>query len=268
MKASVLKWFVLLFFHISSVGSGFSQLEMIREIDVGGDYFTSDYLGNLYVSSGAVLTRYDMTGRSTGSFRSVLPGNISQIDATNPLQLLLFYKEFNRLIIVDRNLVQTSQTIALSDLGVDNAEAVCFSARGGIWVLDWHARKVLYLDHDFRLITQISLASGLIREEDSPLHMTETNGYLYISYAASGLWRFDRMGRPQNYPELIQMNSFQVIASGVLFAVEHKVVIFNTQAQIKEVLVSLEQGMPVSARKEGGSLIVFTTEKIFLYRLE
>jgi hypothetical protein len=267
MKASGPKILVILYFLVAFAAPGFSQLKPVSEIDVKGDAYTSDYLGNIYVAAGAVLTRYDLAGRFTGSFRSGLPGNINQIDASNPLQLLLFYKEFNRLIIVDRNLVQASQPISLNDLGVSNAEAVCFSARGGLWVLDWYSRRVLYYDHDFRLITQIPLVSGLIREEDTPLHMTETNGYLYISFAASGLWRFDRTGSYQNYQELIQMSSFQVLSSGILFTDGRNVVVYDPLLRKRDVLVSPEQAMPVSARKEGDSLLVFTTEKIFLYKV-
>src|SRR3982751_4245634 len=60
-------------------------------------YFTVDNLDNLYLvnNSSNQLKKIDGNGDSVGVFNNVRKyGKLFSIDATNPLKLLLFYKNF------------------------------------------------------------------------------------------------------------------------------------------------------------------------------
>src|SRR5580698_4707089 len=66
--------------------------------------FTVDNLGNIYLlSKDNQLKRLDAKGDSAAVYNAVSKyGNVYSIDATNPLKILLFYKDFSTVVIVDR----------------------------------------------------------------------------------------------------------------------------------------------------------------------
>src|SRR6187200_1750779 len=68
-------------------------------------YFTVDNLDNLYLvnNSSNQLKKIDGNGDSVGVFNNVRKyGKLFSIDATNPLKLLLFYKNFATIVVLDR----------------------------------------------------------------------------------------------------------------------------------------------------------------------
>ena len=76
--------------------------------------FTVDNLGNIYIlNRDNQLKKINLQGDSMGVFNDVRQyGKISYIDATNPLKILLFYKDYGNVVALDRFL-NVRNTISL-----------------------------------------------------------------------------------------------------------------------------------------------------------
>src|SRR5256885_10738969 len=76
--------------------------------------FTVDNLDNVYVlTSTDQLKKYNANGDSVAVFNNIKKfGKVSLIDASNPLKILLYYKDFSTIVVLDR-LLATRNTIDL-----------------------------------------------------------------------------------------------------------------------------------------------------------
>ena len=240
---------------------------MIREIQFEGQNHTTDNLGNIYVSNGPRLVRFNKKGQLTGEFRSVHPGNISFTDASNPLQLLLFYKDFNQVVFLDRNLTEKGSTLLLGSLGIENAELVCFSAKGGIWVLDWLGRTLNYFSQDFRLLYQTSLHGRIITEKDTPVMMSENDGNVFVTFPQTGIFAFDRAGAYLSMFQLSGVSVFQKTSDNFVFAKDNKMYIFSPETNETRTIELPVNSDLFSVRLEGDLIFAFSSKSILIFRI-
>jgi len=61
-------------------------------------------------------------------------GTITSIDCTNPLKMLVYYKDFQQLVFLDNQLTQNSEAISLEDLGYEQTDLICTSMNNSFWL--------------------------------------------------------------------------------------------------------------------------------------
>ena len=66
---------------------------------------------------------------------------LAQIDVSNPMRVLLYYKDFSTIVILDRFMTNRS-TIDLRKQDIFQVEAVCLSYDNKIWVYDEFEHKL------------------------------------------------------------------------------------------------------------------------------
>ena len=98
------------------------------------DLFTSDNLGNIYLVKGDELKKYNSKGELLKVFSNKKLGAISSIDASNPLRVLLFYKDQSQLVILDSQLSPNGNPIDLLGMNLEQSDVVCSSFNNGIWL--------------------------------------------------------------------------------------------------------------------------------------
>ena len=246
---------------------GQEQIQLIREIQFEGQNHTTDNLGNIYASNGPLLFRFNQEGQLTGEFRSVHPGNIAFVDASNPLQILLFYKDYNKVVFLDKNLTEKGPPFSLGHLGIENAELVCSSVKGGIWVLDWLNRRLNYYSHEFKLLHQTSLHGNLISGKDIPAMMSEFDGNLYVSFPGTGILVFDRAGTYMTTLPITGVSDFQKRNENLVFVNENEICLFSTETnEIYKLDTPLISDL-LSVRLEGDLIFAFSSKSILIFRI-
>ena len=58
------------------------------------------------------------------------------IDVSNPMKILAFYKDYNKILFLDNMLAPSASSIDLSAIGFDQVTLTCSSHDNGIWVLN------------------------------------------------------------------------------------------------------------------------------------
>ena len=137
---------VLVFMTLVSTAQD-SSFTLVRtyEGDIAGA--AMDNLDNLYiVSSNGQVRKFNSSGDSTGLYNQVRNfGQLSSIDVSNPLKLLLFYKDFSTIVTLDRYLSPIS-TIDLKRFSILQPVAVGLSYDNNIWVYDEYDHKLKKID--------------------------------------------------------------------------------------------------------------------------
>ncbi len=132
---------MLFFFSISSFQTTnnkqqTSNFQLIKSISIDAKDIQTDRIGNLYIiTKSNQLYKYDSKGNLLGTLNYKYLGNINFIDASNPFELYVFYKELNEILFLDNNLAYRGE-ILLNDYGISQSSAIARSFDNGIWVFD------------------------------------------------------------------------------------------------------------------------------------
>lgn len=133
---------------------------LVSEFVVNAKFVQADELGNLYVvSPNNQLYKYNSAGKVLATLNYNYNGNISSIDASNPMEIYVFYKEINRVLFLDNNLAYRGE-LDLTKLNITQASAIARSYDNGIWVFDLGDLQLKKMSKD-GTITQ---SSGNIRQ--------------------------------------------------------------------------------------------------------
>ena len=101
----MLFFFSFLSFQIPNTKPQTTNFLLIKNISIDAKDIQTDRLGNLYIISKTnQLYKYDSRGNLLGTLNYKYLGNINFIDASNPFELYVFYKELNEVLFLDNNL--------------------------------------------------------------------------------------------------------------------------------------------------------------------
>jgi hypothetical protein len=166
------------------------QTVMAQGLPVDGVTALSiDRQGCCYAVRGSSVAKYDAQLAPLARYASEY-GKITSIDASDPLKILLFCKDFLRLQLLDSKLSALGKTLFLPDVNALQPAAACASSSNGAWIADGYRSRLLYLD--FTLNTTREVCS---LDSDAPVsYMVERGGVLYLNFSGSGLLAFDRFG--------------------------------------------------------------------------
>ena len=156
--------------------------------------FYTDNLQNIYVLSSATdqIKKLNANGDSVGVFNNTLRyGKIYSADVTNPLKILVYYKDFSTILILDRYL-STRAVIDLRKLNMTQVKAIAQSYDGNIWLYDEAEGKIKKIDDnntvllesaDLRLVFDEALSPATIIDDNGELYLYDTNkGWLIFDY--------------------------------------------------------------------------------------
>lgn len=197
-----------------------AQQDTLKPVRViAGDMvdFTVDNLGNLLtLDKNNQLKKIDARGDSIAVYNNVRQyGKLDYIDATNPLKLLLFYKDYGNIVVLDR-LLNVRTNINLRRLNIFQAPAISQSYDNGIWVYDQQEAKIKRLDTDGNLRDQSADFRLFMEVNPSPVSMIDQDKLLYLYDPLRGVFVFDYFLTLKNKIPLLGWEDFQVV-NGNLF---------------------------------------------------
>ena len=141
-----------------------------------------DQYGYFYIIDQDNLLKYDSEGHTLYRYSNKLLGNIDQIDISNPLRPLLFYKDQGLIIVLDNTLSQQKEPISLNELGLYQTSCIANSNfDNGIWLYDIDVNEIIKINN----LSQVNYRSGnlsvLILNMEFPiLNLKEKNRKLYV----------------------------------------------------------------------------------------
>lgn len=192
-----MKQILFIFFAINAFVSSAQDSAFKQGKTIDGDFidFTVDNLGNYYLlSKNNQLKKLNAEGDSAGVFNDVRRyGKLYSIDATNPLKILLFYKNFSTVVVLDRFLNMVN-TIDLRKQGIFQVKAIAQSYDNNIWVYDEQNNKLKKLGEDGKLLSETVDFRIIFDEAPSPTQIFDQDGFVYLYDPEKGIFVFDIYG--------------------------------------------------------------------------
>jgi len=266
-KYSKMKRIILLIVFIPFACLSQNNLKLISTINTTFDFFTTDNQGSIYLVNGNELTKYDNVGRQLYKYSNKNFGNISFVDATNLLRILVFYKDFLQVVLLDNTLSINGNPINLESIGFQQAQLVCSSNNSGIWIYDQQNFNLIRLDQNLLQSQQTGNLSALLSTTLQPNSLIEYNNRLYMNNFGKGLLIFDVYGTYYKTISIQGASLFQPIGDWIYFMSNNKLKAYNLEStQEKE--FSLPNSEFTSFRVELNNFILSNNKAIFIYSTE
>ena len=176
-----------------------------------------DNLDNVYIIQKDKISKLDKDGKLVANFSYKNSGEISSIDVTDPLKIVVFYKSFGQLIFLDNTLSITKGPVSLFEKDVVNPVLVCTSSDKGLWIYDKQDFTIFKFDDNLKLITRISDIPMLIGSDFDPVFMISINSFLYFSDPKEGIFIFDQYGtmyKKLNFKDILY---FDIVNNSIIY---------------------------------------------------
>jgi hypothetical protein len=198
---------------------GASASDFVLTLTISQDIvdFSVDNLGNIYViNRDNQLKKLSPRGDSLAVFNDVRRyGKIGSIDVTNPLKILVYYRDFTTIIELDRflNLINT---IDLRTQNILQAKAVGLAYDNNIWVFDELDAKLKRIADDGTLVDQSTDFRQLFDTVPDPVAVLDRDGLVYLYDTARGVYIFDHYGTLKTHLGFSGWKDFHVIGKNLL----------------------------------------------------
>lgn len=249
---------------------GFAQadsLQLVRRINTDVVQLAVDNLDNLYVlSSTDQLKKYNAQGDSIGVYNQVKRfGKLHAIDVTNPLKLLLFYKDFSTVALLDR-LLTLRAAVDLRKSNIIQTSAVGVSYDGNIWLFDEYENKLKKLDEQGTVLLETPDFRTIFTDAVLPQQIIDQNGTVYLYDPKAGLYLFDYYGSFKKKLPITGWQHLAVFNNYITGIQDNRLKFFNTAT-----LLSGERRLPLmlqvipQVQIANNKLFSWTADSIYIY---
>ena len=195
------------------------KVTLVQKLKGGIKDFTTDNLGNIYLLTATnQIKKVNEKGDSIAVYNDVRRyGKIYSIDATNPLKVLVYYKDFSTIVILDR-LLNVRATVDLRRQNILQARAITASYDNNIWVYDELDSKLKKIDETGKVLVESTDFRQVFDPVPTPVSVYDKDGQVYLYDPLKGLFVFDYYGGKKNNFQLLHLADLQVIDKNTITA--------------------------------------------------
>ena len=176
-----------------------STFKFLKNIPGSYSYLDVDVLDNIYlITEKNQLKKIRSNGDSLAVFNDVKKfGNPTLLDVSNPLKVLLYYKSFSTVIILDRFLA-VRNTINLRNQNIFKVKTLATSYDNNIWIFDEQNISLKKINDEGKVLSETLDLRQLFDTVPSPSQITDKNNFVYLYDENRGFYIFDYYGSFKN----------------------------------------------------------------------
>ncbi len=251
----------------SQSDTAFSFLKIIK-----GKYtsFTVDNLDNIYlITATNQLKKINGNGDSAGVFNDVKRfGTLTTIDVTNPLKILLYYKSFATVVVLDRFL-NTRNTINFRKQNIFSVQSITTSYDNNIWLFDEQDYKLKKIDDDGRLLQETTDFRMLFDSVPSPINLVDKDNFVYLYDTTKGFYIFDYYGAFKNRLPFLNWSNIAVSAKNMYGFSNNKLFSYQLQSlTLKEYQLPGFLAGYNAIKAINGKLYLLKDDGVYIYQVK
>lgn len=176
-------------------------------------YFTIDNLDDIFVLNSTDQLKKISPNGDSSFFNDVRKyGKLFSIDATNPLKVLLYYKNFATVVVLDRYL-NIRNTINLRKQNIFKVKAIAASYDNNIWIFDEGDAKIKKIDDNGEVLLESSDFRNIFDTIPSPTQIIDRDGFVYLYDSTKGFYTFDYYGALKGRLPFLNWHNTEVVAN-------------------------------------------------------
>ncbi len=237
------------------------------KVEVKQPVWNVDTFGNLYVSNGDQLQKFDSAGVQTFSQSNKHWGSVSSIDPSNPMKILVFSEDQQLISYVDNTLSKQQELIELVDHHLSYVTLVATSGQPDkFWVYDQDNSKIVLIARNVLQQQRIENIRGLLGCEDVK-QIIEKDNNLYLIDEQQGILKFDLYGTFISKWEMKGINFIHIENEFAYFICENQLKVLELQTD-KMHLYELPEAGVLKIRKTSNSMYLQTASQILKYSIQ
>lgn len=195
-----------------------SEITLVDSFQVEGELIAVDRLNQLYLlTEEDQLWKTDAKGNPQFQFSDNTLGPITEIDVSNPFNILVFYKAYQLAKVLDRTLNPNIE-FDFGSLHLFNVESLANGIDNSLWVYDQQEGKIFQLDAKGNILNQSQDLIFLIGNRPDTGQLFFNKNELWLTVDGIGLLKFNAFGQYQRtYRREEKIERVQFIGDRLLF---------------------------------------------------
>lgn len=182
----------------------------VYSVPARGSSLSTDNLGNAYVIKGDMITKYKDDGSLFRIYSNKRLGTITSADVLNPLKIILFYRDFSRIVFLDNTVTENGNALNLEDYQLELASLACASFDNGIWLYDPVRYLLVRYNQQLQETVRITNLNQILGYAPQPNFLMEYENVLYMNDPQQGILKFDIFGTYLSTIPIKGLEKFQV----------------------------------------------------------
>jgi len=253
---------------ISAVVVKAQEFTQIAKIDTVAKIAKIDYLGNvLIVTPKNEVLKFSPEGKFLWNYVNKSFGDVSQLDVTDPMRVILYYATHQQILVLNNNLSEIARFSFNSNPDLQ-VTLVASANNNGYWVYDQINRELKKLSNSF--IDE--LRSRNIYQRDGfdmqANYMLSNDEYIFINDKGSGIRIFDRFGNFYKTAVVDVGKEFEVEGNEIFYGKNGRLYSYNflTFDMQERNIPQVQQ--PLSFVKRLNRLLIISEKELTLWSLK
>lgn len=261
--------FLCLLFIICSFSAVFSQNPKIKATLVShftndtDEFLGFDSFGYYYQITNNVFSK--IKGKELFEYKNVSLGKITKVDLQNPLKIVLFYEDFNTVVLLDNQLNKITEiNFSLNNTPIV-VSAIGMSTQNQLWTYNTLNQQIGlfdYLKHEYKTVSTPFI-------ETIKYYQTDFNTFYWID-KKNNLFSCDIFGKVSSLGKVADFDSIEIINNHEYLFSKANLLYFkditSTNSNGSSEIEILEKSFDKFCYKDQ-ILSIFTTKEITNYKI-
>ncbi len=187
----------------------------------------TDDVGNVYVVlKDRSVIKYNDQGDSVGLYNNITLGPIQAIDAYNTLMVLLYYPNFNQIVLLDRLMTQQS-SIDLRKKNLFQVSGIGLAIDNTILVYDITTAKLMRMNDQLNVLMQSNDLRQELEQVIAPEQILDKDSLIYLITPNIGIHVFNKMFRYLQFVPIKDIDLVQKFGNQLVYLAGDKLKIIN-----------------------------------------
>lgn len=233
-------------------------------------YLDADVLDNIYlITETNQLRKLNSNGDSLASYNDVKKyGNPSLIDVSNPMKILVYYKNFSTVVMLDR-LLTFRNSINLRTLNIFSVKALSIAYDNNLWIFDEQDYKLKKISDEGKLLQESSDWRMLMPKVPSPIQITDRDKYVYLYDSTKGFYVFDYYGSFKNNIPLFNLQNNSISNNRIMGFINDSLILYNlTSSEVRRFVLPAFLRNSLSIKAINSRLYALKKEGLEIYSIK
>lgn len=235
-----------------------------KTISINAKGVEVDRFGNIYTLEDYNITKFDSEGNVLFSIENI--DLISNLDVSNPLKPVIFYKEINELQIFDQKF-SLLNSISLLNKNFDYIDCISSSKGSNYLLFDKTDNKLKKVDKAFNVLYRSESFLNLFKLEKIIFKIIEQDNGIYI-LNKEGIDVFDSFLTYVKTIPIKDVANIQIFENEIIYLEDNNLLSYNVKTlQYKEMSIPKTDKILATQLVKNG-LVVLSVDTLFLYSVK
>lgn len=231
-------------------------------LEAKANLVVTDNLANVYLVNNDQFVKYDSKLIKLKEFSNKNFGAITSADVNNPLRILLFYRDFSRIVFLDNTLSQNGDPLALEKLGFPMATLAASSFDNGLWIYDQPSFELIRFSNNLEISGRTGNLSQILGIELQPNFILEKDNRIFLNNPNTGILIFDVFGTYIKTVPIVNLTTFQVADDEIVYFSEGNLHSWNLKTSETTIYEEPANSSALNMRLERDAIVVHETSGI------